>query len=263
MKKEKSRGKRDMIASVQKAIKILNVISEYGSNPIPLWKISERTGISKPTCSHIIKTLLYEGYLVKISPTKGYVLGPDVYCLSAVDKYGSELIHTCRPVMQYLYKTLGHCVVLAVIEGNTKYIIDYIDDGNIFEQRSRIRRDDIYRTATGRVILENMSPDELASIWQKYGAPSLDEWEEIRSHEDLLNYCRCADGDVRVTRTVGKTENVNLGYAIAIKSKVKCVGAIGIALKVSKDGEKKFIAEEEKTIKSLLRKASHVISKRL
>ncbi len=252
-----------MIASVQKAIKILTVISEQRGEPVPLWKISERTGICKPSCSHIIETLLNEGFLVRISSSKGYVLGPDAYCLCSFDKYGSELIHTSRPVMQYLYKTLGHCVVLAVIEGGTKYIIDYIDDGQFFEKKSQIRRDDIYRTATGRVILENMRQDEIAAIWDKYGVPSLDEWAEIRSLEDLFKYCGSADGDVRVVRSVDEAENVNLGYAVAIKGKVKCAGAIGIAVKIPKGEEKGFVAGEEETIKSLLRKASHLISKKL
>lgn len=65
-----------MIGSVQKAIKILNVISEGKNSPVSLLYISEMTGINKSTCSHIVSTLESEGFVKKISRTKGYVLGP-------------------------------------------------------------------------------------------------------------------------------------------------------------------------------------------
>lgn len=252
-----------MIASIQKAIKILTVIADSGTSPTPLWKISERADINKSTCSRIIDTLLHEGFLVKISASRGYVLGPAAYCLSRFGRYGSDLISTCRPVMQYLYNTLGHCVVLAVIEGSTKYIIDYIDDGRIFEQKQKIRRDDIYRTATGRAILENMSQEEITDIWKKYGPPSSKEWSEIKTLDELLHYRESAERGVVITRTEDKNRDVSRGYAIAITRGLRCVGALGIAVRIKSAEEKAFTEQEEKNIKQQLLKVSALVSKRL
>ena len=253
-----------MIASIQKAIKILTVVSDNKAEPAPLWKISERAGINKSTCSRIIETLLHEGFLVKISASRGYVLGPAAYCLSRFGRYGSDLITTCRPVMQYLYNTLGHCVVLAVIEGSTKYVIDYIDDGHIFEQKQKIRKDDIYRTATGRAILRNMTDGELEAIWQKYGKPTDTEWAEIGSFDDLLRYRDGANGgEILSTRTAVANGSVSSGYATPIFRNMRCVGAIGVAVKIADVEEKAFIAKEEKSIKNLLIKGASAISARL
>lgn len=253
-----------MIASIQKAIKILMVIADSATSPTPLWRIAERTGINKSTCSRMIETLLHEGFLVKISASRGYILGPAAYCLSRFGRYGSDLISTCRPVMQYLYNTLGHCVVLAVIEGSTKYVIDYIDDGRIFEQKQKIRKDDIYRTATGRAILRNMTDGELETIWQKYGKPTDVEWAEIGSLDDLLRYRDHANGDeVLSTRTAIANGSVSIGYAAPIFRNMRCVGAIGVAVKLATDEEKTFAAKEEKHIKYLLAKGASVISARL
>ena len=253
-----------MIASIQKAIKILTVVADNGAEPTPLWKISERTDINKSTCSRIIDTLLHEGFLVKISASRGYVLGPAAYCLSRFGRYGSDLISTCRPIMQYLYNTLGHCVVLAVIEGSTKYVIDYIDDGRIFEQKQKIRKDDIYRTATGRAILRNMTDEELEAIWQKYGKPTDTEWAEIASFDDLLRYRDGANGDeILSTRTAYASGFASIGYAAPIFRNMRCVGAIGVAVKIAAAEEKTFAAKEEKSIKNLLAKGAAAISARL
>ena len=253
-----------MVASIQKAVKILNVIADNGAAPTPLWKIAEQTGINKPTCSRIIGTLKNEGFLIKISPSKGYILGPAAYCLSRFGRYGSDLISASRPIMTYLYKTLGQCVVLAVIEGGTKYVIDYIDDGQIFESKQKIRKDDIYRTATGRVILENMTDEEIGTIWQKYGKPSETEWNEIKTLDDLLEYRDKAPKDAVVSTRMPITGGyISYGFAAPIRSGIKCAGALGIAVKIESSKEKSFIEQEENTIKNLLSKGASLISSRL
>ena len=251
-----------MIASIQKAMQILSTVSDGGTTPTPLYLIAERTGINKSTCSRIISTLVHDGYLVKISASRGYALGPAAYCLCRFGRYGHNLISVCHPFMQYLYNTLGRCVVLAVMEGNTKYLIDYIDDGSIFEQKQKIRKDDIYRTATGRVILGNMSREEILAIWGKYGAPTEAEWPEIKSLDDMISY-RCSQNSVVTTRKENAKGSVDLGYAIAIMRATRCVGALGIAVMTKKSEEKSFRENEEKNIIKHLLKVAPLISARL
>ncbi|MBR3966274.1 MAG: helix-turn-helix domain-containing protein [Clostridia bacterium] len=252
-----------MISSTQKVIRILNAVSEGGADPMPLYKIADKTGINKATCSHIINTLLEEGYMVRISASKGYVLGPAAYCLSSMNRYGGDLISICRPVMQYLYKTLGHCVVLSVIEGGTKYVIDYIDDGSIFQKQKKIQKDDIYRTATGRAILKNMSRDEIDVIWQKYGCPSEGDWSEIRSLRDLYDYCDNEHSRHVISTRKCHGETIALGYALPLLNNIKCVGALGIAVKIPLSEEKSFFAEEEKNIKKMLLKGADIIEQKI
>jgi DNA-binding IclR family transcriptional regulator len=251
-----------MIASIQKAMRILSTVSDGGMTPTPLCVIAERTGINKATCSRIIGTLVSDGYLVKISASRGYTLGPAAYCLCCFGRYGGNLISVCHPFMQYLYNTLGHCAVLAVIEGSTKYLIDYIDDGSIFEQKKKIRKDDIYRTATGRAILSHMSRDETLAVWQKYGAPNTEEWPEIKTLNDLLDY-RIDANSVVTTRMEHTSGEVSLGYAIAVMRDTRCVGALGIAVKTPKSEEKAFRERDEKSIIKHLMKVAPLISARL
>ena len=137
-----------MIQSVQRATRILSVLAEHYGEPITLTCLARRAQLNSATCAHIVATLEAEGYVIKLSRTRGYVLGPEAYCLSRLGRYKNDLITQCHPVMEYLHKMTGYTVILAVIDGETKYIIDYIDNGEIFETKAQIRQDDIYRTAT-------------------------------------------------------------------------------------------------------------------
>ena len=57
-------------------------------------------------------------------------------------------------------------MILAVLEGNSKYIIDHTDENHILENHTEILEDDIYRTATGRVILANLPEAKIYDIYK-------------------------------------------------------------------------------------------------
>ena len=148
-----------MIHSVQKAMHILSVLSDAKNQPVPLMDIAERTGYPKPTCAHLLETLCHDGYAVRVSQTKGYILGPALYCLTRYGRYEEELVSLCRPVMRWMERNSHATVVLSVIQSHHKFIIDYADaEQNLFSEHPKIRTDDIYRTATGRAIIRSPKP---------------------------------------------------------------------------------------------------------
>ena len=253
-----------MITSVQKVTNILSTVARKNPSPTPLCEIAEKTGINKSTCSHIINTLLQEGFLVKISASKGYILGPATYYLTDSERYKNELITLCHPIMQYLHKTLGYCVVLAISEGNEKYIIDYLDNNNVFKGKKKILKDRIYGTATGRVIIKHMSRDKIVTLWEKCGPPTKDEWTEITCLEELLSYwANTPKENIVFTRSQNSDGYIYLGYALPIKNSISCVGAIGIAVKLFPEDEKKFMIEEDQKIKTFLIKGTNLLNKHL
>lgn len=246
-----------MIQSVQRAMRLLSILGDAYNRPVSLATLSERAGLNKSTCAHLISTLEAEGYAVKISHSKGYVLGPAAYCLSRFGRYKTELVSVCRPVMQYLNRQLGHTVILAVIEANNKYIIDSIDDGELFEQKARIRVGDIYRTATGRAILANLDTEQLRDIFQKIGPPKPQDWPEVASFEQMLEQLSRADPRaVFCTHTV-RGQDLSIGYGAAVFDARGCCGAIGVAVNAV------VSADEEKQIKTLLERAAREATRRL
>ena len=252
-----------MIGSVQKTIKILNVISEGKNSPVSLLYISNMIGINKSTCSHILSTLESEGFVKKISHTKGYVLGPAAYCLSRHGKYENEFATICHPLIRWLNKKTGYSVILAVVEGGQKYTIDYIDTSKILPESSGIMPDDIYRTATGRIIMANMDRTEIKRIFEKTGIPPEEHWDEVTSFETLeAKLSELDKNGVVQTYCVRDDGKILLGYASAVFRYTKCVGAIGVAVLCTKEEDEHF-EEKESLIKQNIIKARTEIGRRL
>lgn len=253
-----------MIKSIQKATNLLTILADNHNKPMSLALLAQKSQINKSTCSHIMSTLEADGYVVKISSSKGYIIGPSVYCLSRFGRYKDDLISLCRPFMQYLYNSTGYSTVLAIIEGNKKFIIDFIDDGRIFESSSQIHVDDIYRTATGRAILSNLSKEQLYSIYQNYGLPISDEWPNFSNFNEFCNFMinQKSNKYFKCRQLRNDSKKLNLGYAIPIYKKLTCIASIGVAICIPAEDEKTFLKEEEKII-HLLKQCCNGINNRL
>jgi len=254
-----------MIKSVKKALKILTLLSNGEGEPVSLSEIALKTNLPKPTCSHIISTLTEEGYTVKVSSSKGYILGPSSYYLSRHGRYGRDLITICRPIMNYVAEKCGYSVVLTVIEGSKKYIIDYIDDGTIFDTKASIIEDNIYRSATGRIMLTNLSDNEIYDVFKKYGPPKEREWQNTDTLEAFMKKIRIIkNADIEKSRIPNEKYGfVNLGYGSPVYDNKGCVAALGIAMKFSFEEEELFEKNDEEKLKNLLIKSSKEISRRL
>lgn len=251
-----------MINSVDKAMKILTVISDGKNHPLPLASIAETCDIPKPTCHHILKTLLNGGYVVKESRHGGYVLGPMLHYLARYGRYEKQLVTLAHPILRWMEKKTGATAVLSVIEGDKKFIIDYADsEQNLYEEHTNILNDDIYRTATGRVILAYMDEGEVRKIYEKLGAPKERHWEEVTSYESLEKELKkIRTNGIALSPAIDLTEALNaIGYAMPIFKSKKCVGAVGIALKKGVEGVK----ENEAKVKAVLRKGKAEIERRL
>ena len=252
-----------MIASVQKSLKILNTISEGKNNPVSLSHISKITGINKSTCSHIISTLVSEGYVKQVSHTKGYVLGPAAYCLSRHLKYESEFVSICHPLICWLNKKTGYTTILAVVERGQKYTIDYIDTEKMLSEISEIMPDDVYRTATGRIIMANMDKFDIKEVFEKNGIPPEGHWDEVTSFETLEAKLSEIDRNGIVqTYCVRDDGKIMLGYAASVFRYTKCVGALGVAVLCTKE-EYEHFEEKESLIKQNIIKARTEIGRRL
>jgi len=254
-----------MINSVAKALHILTELSNGENEPVTVKMLSDKLDINRTTCQHIIKTLEENGYAERVSHHDGYILGPEAYFLSRFGKYAENTISVCRPVLRWLYRESGYPVILSTIKNDKKFIIEYFDDEHkVFGNRENIRYDDIYRTATGRAILANMNRDEIYNIFQKYGVPEKNMWEEVTSYEALIReLSKIGRKDVVITRhSFENPDKMSIGYGCAIYKNSTCIGAVGIALSMAKN-EYAVFNEEEQRIISYLHKAVAEITRRL
>ncbi len=251
-----------IIHSVQKALLILSTLADAKNRPLTLAQISDTTGIGKPGCCHMLSTMIADGYVQRVSHSKGYILGPATFCLSRYGKYGDELVALCHPVMEWLHEKTGETIILSVIQGSRKYNIDYIDvDHAILKETAEILPDEIYRTATGRVMLANASHTVVREIYTRCGPPPTGHWDAVTDYDSLLDELHKIDKrGVLCCGTPRPDGTVMMAYAAGLFRRSTCVGAVGIAIRepVSPDG----VVEDEEIKKKLLR-ATREISSRL
>ena len=228
-----------MIASVQKAMNIMSVISNGRATPVTLNEIATKTGYPKPTCSHILQTLCFEGYTEKVSHSAGYIIGPATYCLTRYGRYEEELISICSPVLRMMEKKIGCAVILSVIQSEKRFIIDAADSGHkILKNNETISEGEIYSTATGRAILAEADFETLKKVYEKYGAPTEKEWKGVCDFESML----VALKEIRKNNVVIKEgKDGAVSFATAVFRDMECVGSIGFYAFIKSTEHKKSL----------------------
>jgi DNA-binding IclR family transcriptional regulator len=112
----------DLIRSVSRALRIMEEVSR-SSRPLPVKVIARRCELHLSTAYHLVRTLCYEGYLVRL-PDGGYVAG------SGVAERFHELMGSlrrpprARAVLQHLADGTGHTAYLACISAGRLVIVD-------------------------------------------------------------------------------------------------------------------------------------------
>jgi IclR family acetate operon transcriptional repressor len=175
-----------MIQVLGRAIKIINIIAD-APTAVSLKTISEKTKLNKSTCHHILETLIDNELIIKISASKGYILGPATFYWTRHGRFNNDFIILCDPVLKWLNKKINQTIILATIIKGNKYIIDYCEsDVQLSKTKVQLLKDDIYRTATGRLLLANLDKDQIYEVYKKFGLPNEKDWPKIDSFEILL-----------------------------------------------------------------------------
>lgn len=239
-----------MIQSVQKAMRILSVIANGKAAPVPLWRIAQETGWPKPTCAHIVETLCAEGYVQRVSHSEGYRLGPALYHLTRYGRYDEELISLCHPVLKWMERASQATAMLAVVENGQKFIIDYVDtEPKMFPEYQQIRKDDMYRTASGRVILSRMDRGQVEEIYRQYGNPPPGAWDEVTSCETLYRELE----RLRSQPSASVENGRSTGIACALMHGSACLGAIGLGWRHDTLTEEERLSQRRRAEQTLIR----------
>lgn len=240
---------------------ILRTLADAKGKNVTLAEISEATGLNKSTASHIIKILCRDGYITRVSHREGYIPGPELFFLTRYGRYGGEYVNLCHPILRWLCGKTGGTAVFAVVKGNKKYIIDYVEgDLHYNDSGAFIMGDDLYRTVTGRVVLANIPTHEALEIFDSNGVPENGHWDEVcdsRSFLEELDMIR----HKKVLDAVSENgSRVYTSFAVPIFCDKKCIGSLGLVTVREGMG----LAETELVnVKELMRRARKEFERRL
>ncbi len=244
-----------MIQSVDRALSILMVVADQRGEPVPLGKIAQAVELNKSTCSHIVDTLCQRGYLCRVSHSSGYILGAYAYYLTRYKSFQKPLISACNPILKWIHRRTGYTAVLATLINSEKFVISYSETENgMLHERGEVYRGSLYRSATGRVMLANMRPNDLRALVVEIGLPTPEEWpgmDTIQNLERALN--RLAQEKIAsYPEEEGRTA---FGMYLRTKSADQC--AIGISVSHEEPLTQEQITQIHQTLRRAVREIEH------
>lgn len=166
-----------MIKVLKKTFDIVEFISRHGGQPVLPAEIVSGVKLNQATSIRILKDLVSLGYLEQISRQKGYVLGPMSFWISGGKKYRDALSRKADPLILACARESGQSVLLATNLGPRRFILSHHNMNLRFNvDVDEPWYEDMYTTATGRMLLAYMPDKELDIIIKTCNLPSAAEW---------------------------------------------------------------------------------------
>lgn len=146
-----------LIGSVQRALRLVDAVAMC-DGPVPAKRLATLTGQALPTTYHLLRTLVYEGYLERLD--EGYVLGHRLTGLTRLTR-GQHLASRVRPTLRMLHDTLGVPSYLSAYEDGEINILDVVDSPSAQRVDLWVGFHDAgHATAIGKCILGSLSEAE-------------------------------------------------------------------------------------------------------
>ncbi len=150
----------DLIQSVSRALRVLEQVTQ-ADRPLPVKAIARRCGINLATAYHLVRTLCYEGYLVRL-PDGSYAAGTEV-----AERFHELVSSFRRPpaaaaVLRHLSAVSGHSAYLGRIADDRMIITDVVEGpGSPWLEDLQVGLESAaHATAVGKALLTTMSPAE-------------------------------------------------------------------------------------------------------
>lgn len=256
--KARSEENRYIVRSVDKALRLLELIAESPSAGISLGEASSVLGTSKSTVFSLFRTLEMRGFVRETPVGHRYQLGTALLWLGDTAERNNPLVGLAHDVIQDLTNTTGMTSRLAISDGGFPIFLDRMDGPGTVQFHTALGRRELPHTsAAGKAILSHMEDAEVQRLVATVGMPARTE-RTITTITALLD-------DLAVTKARGYALDdeedavgvfcVSAGF---LDRSGECVGAI------SATGIKQGVSDQQvKEIGSVVRAHADVISARL
>lgn len=224
-----------LIGSVQRALRLLEVISAYDSGA-PAKVLARDAQLPLGTAYHLLRTLVYEGYLQR-QEDGTYVLG---------DRMGGLLTHgrqqvalsRARPVLRALRDTSGAAAYIALYQDGEITIADIVDGPKTPRADLWVGfKDAAHATALGKSILATLDPATRDDYLGRHDLNDLTPRTitDLRTLQHELEVVAAASTPDGATGLALDREEYSLGTACAAVpihgADGDVVGAIGISVR--------------------------------
>ena len=212
---------------LERVTKILDFVADGPENPKTLSSIAAHAGLNPGTCANIVKTLCAENFLEQVDRKRGYVLGPRVYYLARNGPYRRDIVNAAEPLLSRFASEVRETVLIVILHSGKRSTLLQIDGNRVMNVRNDyLLNENIYNTATGRLLISYLSGAELDSFIKVRGLPDKNAWPEatnLKKLKDCLNIIRKQD-------MVYYGHNEVVAVAFPIRQEGRVIAALGLFL---------------------------------
>lgn len=160
------------VQTVIKAIELINFLAEEsGNRGIGISEFSRELNMGKSTVHRLLDTLQYYGYVEKNEETNFYRLGWKLYSIGKMVPIQNQILNLDKRHLVELNKKTRETVNLGILKRNESVIISKIDgysDG-LRVVVSPAEREAVHATALGKVLVSELSEDEIRALIESDG----------------------------------------------------------------------------------------------
>jgi Transcriptional regulator len=153
----------ETVQSVIRALFLLELLAEE-TTTVSLSELSQKADLKVTTVHRLLTTLMSKGFVEQDSSSLRYQLGVKTFQIGNAALFVNDLRSIARPFLKQLLDTINETINLAVLDNTEVIYIDQIESTNIVIVKMFARmgsRGPAYCTGTGKVLLADLSNDEL------------------------------------------------------------------------------------------------------
>ena len=253
MKKENA---PEALASVMKVFSILEILSEQ--KDIGITELSQKLMMSKSTTYRFLQTMKTLGYVYQEDDSDKYGLSLKLFELSARSLEYVDLISFADKEMRKISNQTSEALHLGILDNHEIVYLHKIDSQYNLRMQSRIgRRNPLYSTAIGKILLSGFSDDEVKQILSPVSFVKSTE-NTIENIEDLINQLQM----VRQNHYAQDNEEQEAGIICIAAPVYNRLGRIIAGLSISLPTIR-FKEKDRPYLVNLLQQAGKHISERL
>jgi len=204
------------LTSIDKCFQIIDLLNR-NQQGLTLSAIGERLDFNKSTVHHILKQLIFHGYVRQHPDTKQYALGYKFLEVSSEILANIDVRKIANPHMRKLQEKSQEAVHLTILRGGKVIYVDKVAPPGLVVLSTYIGfAIDAYAHAGGKTLLADLSPEDVKRLYPQEPLKShgkntittltglLDELEKIRQDgyaiddEEFCEGIRCVAAPIRI-----------------------------------------------------------------
>lgn len=184
---ENRKNKPVPVRSVKKALDLLEILvfQDLDRAGVSLSQLARRMNLCPNTAYNLLKTLLVCGYVEQKEDAR-YVAGSKCLQIGRWNRLTSAPARRAIVSgLQELRNRLKEGVVMAILHAGRRVELAHVDcNQSVCVNRAVLENDQIYNTATGRILMAHASSAELRQILERHGLPRA-QWNGLDSARAL------------------------------------------------------------------------------